>query len=63
MLLNRERAGEIMARENLDGLIAQLPVNSYYFSDYWGLFNTPGGYDGSYFAVLPRDVTAPAALL
>ena len=63
MLLNRERAGEIMARENLDGLIAQLPVNSYYFSDYWGLFNTPGGYDGSYFAVLPRDATAPAALI
>ena len=63
MLLNRERAVEIMARENLDGLIAQLPVNSYYLSDYWGLFNTPGGYDGSYFAVLPRDATAPAALI
>jgi Xaa-Pro dipeptidase len=62
-LLNHERAIEIMERENLDGLIAQLPVNSYYLSSYWGLFNTPTGYDGSYFALLPRDPAAPAALI
>lgn len=54
---------EIMERENLDGLIAQLPINSYYLSSYWGLFNTPTGYDGSYFALLPRDPDAPAALI
>ena len=35
-LLNHERAMEIMERENLDGLIAQLPINSYYLSSYWG---------------------------
>jgi Xaa-Pro aminopeptidase len=62
-LLNHDRAIQIMERENLDGLIAQLPVNSYYLSGYWGLFNTAVGYDGSYFAVLPRDPSAPAALI
>lgn len=63
VLLNKERAREIMEREQLDGLIAQLPVNSYYLSSYWGLFNTPVGYDGAYFAVFPRDPDAPAALI
>lgn len=46
MLLNLDRAREIMAREEIDGLIAQLPINVYYLSDYWGLFNTAGGYEG-----------------
>ncbi len=63
VLLNKERAAELMERENLDGLVAQLPVNSYYLSSYWGLFNTPTGYDGAYFAVYPRDPQAPAALI
>lgn len=63
MLLNKGRAGEILERENLAGLIAQLPINQYYVSDYWGLFNTPGGYDAAYFSVLPRDDDAPAALV
>ncbi len=63
MLLNRERATEIMQRETLDGLIAQLPINLYYLSDYWGLFNTAGGYDAAYFALLPRDTAAPASLI
>ena len=62
-LVNHDRAIQIMERENLDGLIAQLPVNSYYLSGYWGLFNTAVGYDGSYFALLPRDPSAPAALI
>ncbi len=63
MLLNRQRATEIMARENLDGLIAQLPINFYYLSDYWGLFNTAGGYDAAYMALLPRDETREASLV
>ncbi len=63
ILLNRERAMEIMEREQLDGLVAQLPVNSYYLSSYWGLFNTATGYDGAYWAVLPRDQQAPPALI
>ena len=36
MLLNRSRAKDILEREKLDGLIAQLPINVYYLSDYWG---------------------------
>ena len=63
MLLNRERATEIMEREQLDVLVAQLPINVYYLSDYWGLFNTPTGYDGAYFAILPRDPQLPATLI
>lgn len=54
---------EFMARESIDGLIAQLPVNSYYLSNYWGVFNTATGYDGSYLALLPRDPQAPPALI
>jgi Xaa-Pro aminopeptidase len=63
MLLNRPRAMEIMQRENLDGLVAALPINVYYLSDYWGLFNTAGGYDAAYLAVLPRDEAVPASLV
>lgn len=63
MLFNRTHGQEILARENLDGLIAQLPINVYYLSDYWGLFNTPTGYDGAYFAVTPRNESEPAALI
>lgn len=63
MLLNRPRALEILARERLDGLIAVRPVNQYYLSGYWGAFNTPVGYDGSYFAVLPRRESEPAGLV
>ncbi len=63
MLLNKERAYAIMDRENLDGLVAQLPINVYYLSDYWGLFNTPGGYDAAYFAVLPRKESESASLV
>jgi len=63
MLLNRTRAMDIMEREHLDGLVAQLPINVYYLSDYWGLFNTAGGYDAAYFALLPRDQQRPASLV
>ena len=63
MLLNDSRAREILERENLDGLVAQLPINVYYLSDYWGLFNTAGGYDAAYLAVLPRDEARPAGLI
>lgn len=63
MLLNRPRTLELLARDRLDGLIAARPVNSYYASDYWGAFNTPAGYDGSYFAIVPRAEAEPAALV
>lgn len=60
VLLNRPRATHILARERLDGLIAARPVNAYYLSGYWGAFNSTVGYDGCYFAVLPRRESEPA---
>lgn len=63
MLLNLPRAREIMAREHLDGLIAARAINYYYLTDYWGAFNTPTGYDGAYFAVLPARDDQPAGLV
>jgi Xaa-Pro aminopeptidase len=63
MLCNTDRARELLQREAFDGLVAQRPINQYYLSDYWGLFNTPVGYDGAYFAVFPRAEDRPAALI
>lgn len=63
MLLNQDRACQLMEREGLDGLVAVSALNTYYLSDYWGMFNTPGGYDAAYFAVLPADRRQPAALV
>ncbi|MEZ5565967.1 MAG: M24 family metallopeptidase [Gammaproteobacteria bacterium] len=63
MLLNRPRASALMEREGLAGLVTITPLNTYYLSGYWGLFNTPGGYDAAYCAVLPRDDSQPAALV
>jgi len=63
MLLNQDRACQVMEREGLDGLVAVSPLNTYYLSDYWGMFNTPGGYDAAYFAVLPADRRQPAAVI
>lgn len=62
MLLNQERAYAVMDKYGLDGLIAVNPANIYYLTDYWGplmrmrrtFFN---------YALLPRDDTAPAALI
>ena len=47
MLLNQDRANEIMDREELDGLVAVNPLNQYYLSGHWGLFNTPDGYEAT----------------
>jgi Xaa-Pro dipeptidase len=63
MLFNRERARELLDREGCDGLLAARPINQYYVSGYWGLFNTPVGYDGCYFALVPADDTRPGALV
>jgi Xaa-Pro dipeptidase len=62
MLLNKPRAEQIMRREGLGGLLAVTPRNTYYLSDYWGLFNTAGGYDAAYLALLPAG-DGPAALV
>lgn len=63
MLLNLPRARDILGREGLAGFIAGRATNYYYLTDYWGAFTTPVGYEGSYFAVLPRRDDAPAGLV
>jgi len=62
-LCNEERARELMARDKIDGVIAHRPINQYYLSNYWGVFNTAGGYDGSYFSLLSAHDTQAAALV
>lgn len=62
MLLNRERANDVMDRHGLDGLVAAFRENIYYLSDYWGpMFLMSRNY--TLYALLPRDETAPAALV
>ncbi len=63
MLVNHPRAIHLMERNGVDGLVAVTAVNTYYLSGYWGMFNTPGGYDAAYFAVLPRDSGQPAGFV
>jgi Xaa-Pro dipeptidase len=62
VLLNRERAREIMERENLDGLIATTPVNIYYLSSHRGPMQMMGR-DFSTYAVFPRDEDAAPVLV
>jgi Xaa-Pro aminopeptidase len=62
-LCNVERAQQLMARDNIDGLIAHNPINQYYLSNYWGLFNTAGGYDGAYMSLLSAKDLEAAALI
>jgi Xaa-Pro dipeptidase len=62
MLLNRERANQVMDRHGLDGLVAAFPENIYYLSDYWGpMFLMSRNY--TLYALLPRDESAPASLI
>lgn len=62
MLLNRERAWAVMDREGLDGLVAVMPINIRYLSDYFGPLMRMNRLFYNY-AVLPRDPAAPAALI
>ena len=62
-LVNLPRAREIMEREQIDGLIACVPINVYYLSGYWGLLMSAERFDAAFFAVLPADEERPAALV
>ena len=62
MLLNKDRAFEIMDKYNLDGLVAKEAINVYYLTDYWDLFSSGGWVFNSY-AVLPRKEEDPAGLV
>ena len=62
MLLNQSRAYEIMDQRGLDGLIAHLPINVYYLTDYWSDVMA-AGFDCACFGLFPRREDAPAALI
>ena len=63
-LINQQRAEQILDREGLDGLIAVTPINFYYLSGYWGLYYTPIGFEGIYFAIVPkRQESQPSMVL
>jgi Xaa-Pro aminopeptidase len=62
MLLNRDRAIQVMEKHGLDAIVAAFPENIYYLSDYWGpMFLMSRNY--TLYAVLPRNPEAPAALI
>lgn len=62
MLLNRERAYEVMDRHNLSGLVATAAVNIYYLTDYWETM-TDFGWPFLVYAVLPRHPDALPSLV
>jgi Xaa-Pro aminopeptidase len=62
-LLNLTRARELMARDGVDAVVAQLPINVYYLSGYWGFLMAAERFDAAYFAVLPRAADRPASLV
>ena len=62
MLINKERAYEIMDKYKLDGLVAVYPINVYYLTDFSG-FNNKTQRNFYEFAVFPRDEKYPAAYI
>jgi Xaa-Pro aminopeptidase len=62
MLLNSDRAAAVMDKYGLDGLIASMPANVYYLTDFTTPLMTMGKLFST-FAVLPRDQAQPAALV
>jgi len=61
-LVNLDRAHDIMERYKIDGLVASSPLNIYYLSSHCGITQLMGRPFTS-FAFLPRDKSAPAALV
>ncbi len=62
MLLNRPRAKYVMEKNGLNGLAAQLPINVYYMTDYWGQLMA-ANFDWTYFAALSCNDAEPPALV
>jgi Xaa-Pro aminopeptidase len=62
-LLNLARARQVMDQHGLDGLVAQLSINVYYLSGYWGMLMSAERFDAAFLAVLPRREDAPAVLV
>ncbi|MDE0129430.1 MAG: hypothetical protein OXQ86_07685 [Gammaproteobacteria bacterium] len=53
MLLNRDRADEIMDREQVEALVVSTPINTYYVSS-WAT-DPSWGFGDLALAILPRD--------
>ena len=62
MLLNKDRAYQVMDKYRLSGLVAVSNHNIYYVTDYWESM-TDFGWPFLDYAVLPRNESAPAALV
>src|SRR5687768_8282643 len=63
MLLNKDRAYEVMDKHGLDALVAARPENVYYCSDYGTQNSFIFGRYGICAAVLPRDEMIPPTLI
>jgi Xaa-Pro aminopeptidase len=61
MLLNRDRADQIMDRENVEALIVSTPINTYYLSS-WAT-DASWGFGDLALAILPRDHSKEGAVL
>lgn len=61
-LVNLERAYDVMDQHGLDGLVATMPANIYYLSSHSGIMQWMGRHFST-FAFLPREETAPPALI
>ena len=44
MLVNLARAYDVMDKYKLDGLVAALPINVYYLTDFWSPMLQPDGW-------------------
>ncbi|MBM3505334.1 MAG: aminopeptidase P family protein [Alphaproteobacteria bacterium] len=62
MLLNRTRATAIMAKYELEGLVAREHINIHYLTDYWDT-QADGRWPYLVYGVLPRRDDAPAGLV
>jgi Xaa-Pro aminopeptidase len=61
MLLNRERADELMDREGISAIVATTPINTYYLSS-WAT-DASWGFGDLALAVLPRDHALQPAVI
>lgn len=61
-LLNRERAGAVMAQAGLEALLLTRSANVYYATNFWPASDRMGAL-GSCAAVIPRDAKAPVVLI
>ena len=54
LLVNRERAADVMKRAGVAAIICAVPANIYYVTNYWPIFPKLG-MDGLSYAILPAD--------